>query len=138
MMYGPAFGVAGSMSATPISGYDVPVGRDAENRALGSDGECRTRLVGLAEQGDGGPSVGWFDTGQDDPRPAVPIDELETVGGDGVLDPPSALTVSHVDPLAIDWALEKLGWKNPAPPAQQRRCVDMIARHAGARPIYTN
>src|ERR671932_520011 len=29
-------------------------------------------------------------------------------------------------------ALEKLGWKNPAPPAQQRRCVDVIARYAGA------
>lgn len=32
--------------------------------------------------------------------------------------------------FAIDWALEVLGWKNPAPPAQVRRCVDVIARHA--------
>jgi len=34
--------------------------------------------------------------------------------------------------FAIDWALEKLGWKNPAPPAQFRRCVDVIARYAAA------
>jgi hypothetical protein len=37
-----------------------------------------------------------------------------------------------VPAFAIDWALEKLGWNNPAPPAQQRRCVDVIARYAGA------
>jgi hypothetical protein len=43
-------------------GDDVPVGREGESRALGSDGEWRSRLAGLAEQGDGGPSVGWFDT----------------------------------------------------------------------------
>lgn len=32
--------------------------------------------------------------------------------------------------FAIDWALEKLAWKNPATPAQFRRCVDLIARYA--------
>lgn len=32
--------------------------------------------------------------------------------------------------FAIDWALEVLGWEDPAPPAQFRRCVDMIARHS--------
>ena len=31
--------------------------------------------------------------------------------------------------FAIDWALEKLGWKNPASPAQFRRCLDVIARY---------
>jgi aminoglycoside phosphotransferase (APT) family kinase protein len=31
--------------------------------------------------------------------------------------------------FAIDWALEKLGWKNPATPAQFRRCLDVIARY---------
>ncbi|WUF26826.1 aminoglycoside phosphotransferase family protein [Kribbella sp. NBC_00482] len=34
--------------------------------------------------------------------------------------------------FAIDWALEKLGWKNPATPAQVRRCLDVIARYASA------
>jgi aminoglycoside phosphotransferase (APT) family kinase protein len=32
--------------------------------------------------------------------------------------------------FAVDWALEKLGWKNPASPAQIRRCVDVIARYS--------
>jgi aminoglycoside phosphotransferase (APT) family kinase protein len=48
-----------------------------------------------------------------------------------VTDPDSA-DAGWVPTFAIDWALEKLGWKNPAPPAQQRRCVDVIARYTGA------
>ncbi|WP_148256537.1 phosphotransferase family protein [Kribbella flavida] len=31
--------------------------------------------------------------------------------------------------FAVDWSLEKLGWTNPAAPAQFRRCVDVIARY---------
>src|SRR5918911_5469977 len=45
---------------------------------------------------------------------------------------PDSADAGWVPAFAIDWALEKLGWKNPAPPAQQRRCVDVIARYAGA------
>jgi hypothetical protein len=45
---------------------------------------------------------------------------------------PDAAAAGWVPAFAVDWALEKLGWKNPAPPAQQRRCVDVIARYAGA------
>src|ERR687884_1140115 len=48
-----------------------------------------------------------------------------------VTDPDSA-AAGWVPAFAIDWALEKLGWNNPAAPAQQRRCVDVIARYAGA------
>jgi len=48
-----------------------------------------------------------------------------------VTDPDSA-DAGWVPAFSIDWALEKLGWKNPAPPAQQRRCVDVIARYVGA------
>ena len=48
-----------------------------------------------------------------------------------VTDPDSA-DAGWVPAFAIDWALEKLGWKNPAPLAQQRRCVDVIARYVGA------
>src|SRR5919201_4264392 len=53
-----------------------------------------------------------------------------------VADPDSA-DDGWVPAFAIDWALEKLGWKHPAPPAQQRRCVDVIARYAGARGAST-
>src|SRR5919199_3513209 len=45
---------------------------------------------------------------------------------------PDAATAGWGPAFAIDWALEKLGWQHPAPPAQQRRCVDVIARYAGA------
>ena len=48
-----------------------------------------------------------------------------------VTDPDSACA-GWVPAFAIDWALEKLGWKNPAPQTQQRRCVDVIAGYAGA------
>lgn len=32
----------------------------------------------------------------------------------------------------IDWALEQLGWRNPAAPAQFRRCVELIGRYAAS------
>ncbi len=34
--------------------------------------------------------------------------------------------------FAIDWTLELLGWKNPASPAQLKRCVDVIARYTAS------
>jgi aminoglycoside phosphotransferase (APT) family kinase protein len=37
-----------------------------------------------------------------------------------------------VPAFAIDWALEVLAWKNPARPAYRRRCLDVLALHAGA------
>ena len=46
---------------------------------------------------------------------------------------PDAAAAGWVPAFAIDWALEVLGWKNPAPPARLRRCVEVIARYAGSR-----
>ncbi|TCC07448.1 phosphotransferase family protein [Kribbella soli] len=48
-----------------------------------------------------------------------------------VADPESA-EAGWTPAFAIDWALEKLGWRNPASPAQVRRCLDVIARYTGA------
>ncbi len=48
-----------------------------------------------------------------------------------VADPESA-AAGWVPAFAVDWALEKLGWQNPASPAQFQRCVDVIARYAAA------
>ena len=77
--------------------------------------------------------------------PAFDLARWEVSAGDGlhdrsdllrrgyarVADPDSA-DAGWVPAFAIDWALEVLGWKNPAPPARLRRCVDVVARYADA------
>lgn len=40
-----------------------------------------------------------------------------------------------VPAYAIDFALDVLSWKNPAPTLRLQRCVDVIAHHIGAEPI---
>lgn len=45
---------------------------------------------------------------------------------------PDAADAGWVPAFAIDWALEVLGWRNPASPARLRRCVDVIARYASS------
>jgi aminoglycoside phosphotransferase (APT) family kinase protein len=77
--------------------------------------------------------------------PAFDLARWELSAGDGLHDrsdllrrgyarvaDPDAAGAGWVPAFAIDWALEVLGWKNPAPPARLRRCVDVIARYAGA------
>jgi aminoglycoside phosphotransferase (APT) family kinase protein len=77
--------------------------------------------------------------------PAFDLARWEVSAGDGLHDrsdllrrgyarvaDPDAAGAGWVPAFAIDWALEVLGWKNPAPPARLRRCVDVIARYAGA------
>jgi aminoglycoside phosphotransferase (APT) family kinase protein len=57
--------------------------------------------------------------------------ELLCRGYARVADPDSA-DAGWVPAFAIDWALEVLGWKNPADPAYRRRCVEVLTRYAGA------
>lgn len=45
---------------------------------------------------------------------------------------PDAADAGWVPAFAIDFALDVLGWKNSAPPARLRRCVDVIDRYVGA------
>lgn len=45
---------------------------------------------------------------------------------------PDAADGGWVPAYAIDFALEVLGWRNPASPARLRRCVEVIARYVGA------
>jgi aminoglycoside phosphotransferase (APT) family kinase protein len=45
---------------------------------------------------------------------------------------PDAAAAGWVPAFAIGWALEVLGWQNPAPPPRLRRCVDVIARYTGS------
>lgn len=60
-------------------------------------------------------------------------DRLDLVrrGYTRIADPESA-AAGWIPAFAIDWTLEKLGWKNPASPAQFRRCVDVIARYTAS------
>jgi aminoglycoside phosphotransferase (APT) family kinase protein len=45
---------------------------------------------------------------------------------------PEAADAGFTPAFAIDWTLELLGWRNPASPAQVRRCLDVIARYTGS------
>jgi aminoglycoside phosphotransferase (APT) family kinase protein len=77
--------------------------------------------------------------------PAFDLARWELSAGDGLQDrsdllrrgyariaDPDAAAAGWVPAFAVDWALELLGWRNPARPAQLRRCVDVIARYAGS------
>jgi aminoglycoside phosphotransferase (APT) family kinase protein len=57
--------------------------------------------------------------------------ELLRLGYARFTDPDSA-DAGWVPAFAVDWALEVLGWRNPARPAVLRRCVAVIGRYAGA------
>jgi aminoglycoside phosphotransferase (APT) family kinase protein len=45
---------------------------------------------------------------------------------------PDAADAEWVPAWVVGWALEVLGWRNPAWPERIQRCVDVIARHADA------
>jgi aminoglycoside phosphotransferase (APT) family kinase protein len=77
--------------------------------------------------------------------PAFDLARWEVSAGDDFHDRADLLRRGHArvaDPdiaadgwvpaFAIDWALEVLGWRDPAPPERLRRCVDVIARYAGS------
>jgi aminoglycoside phosphotransferase (APT) family kinase protein len=77
--------------------------------------------------------------------PAFDLARWEVAAGDCLQDRSDLLRLGYArvaDPaaagggrepaFAIDFALEVLGWRNPAPPARIRRCVDVIARHVDA------
>ena len=95
---------------------------------------------------DGGAIVGVIDWEFAGPAsPAFDLAHWEVAAGDGLHDrsdllrlgyarvaDPDAADAGWVPAFAIDFALEVLGWRNPASPARLRRCVDVIARYVGA------
>ncbi len=89
-------------------------------------------IVGVIDWEFAGPASPAFDLARWEVSAGDPLhDRLHLLrrGYARVADPVTAdagLTAA----FAIDWALEVLGWKKAAPPAQFRRCVDVIARHA--------
>jgi aminoglycoside phosphotransferase (APT) family kinase protein len=91
-------------------------------------------IVGVIDWEGAGPAPPAFDFAMWEVSAGAPLHDRSDLlrrGYARVTDPDSA-DAGWVPAFAIDWALEKLGWKNPAPPAQQRRCVDVIARYVGA------
>ena len=90
-------------------------------------------IVGVIDWEFAGPASPAFDFAMWEVSAGDPLhdrSDLVRRGYTRVTDPDSA-DAGWVPAFAIDWALEKLAWKNPAPPAQQRRCVDVVARYAG-------
>lgn len=95
---------------------------------------------------DGGAIVGVIDWEFAGPAPpALDLAHWEVAAGGGLHDrsdllrrgyarvaDPDAADAGWVPAFAIDFSLDVLGWRNPAPPARLRRCVDVIARHVGA------
>ena len=91
-------------------------------------------IVGVIDWEFAGPASPAFDFARGRCPPATPCTTARTCCAAGMRGSPipTSADAGWVPAFAIDWALEKLGWENPAPPAQQRRCVDVIARYAAA------
>ncbi len=89
-------------------------------------------IVGVIDWEFAGPASPAFDLARWEVSAGDPLHDRVHVlrrGYARVADPDAA-DAGLTSAFAIDWALEVLGWKNPAPPAQIRRCVDVIARYA--------
>jgi aminoglycoside phosphotransferase (APT) family kinase protein len=90
-------------------------------------------VVGFIDWEFAGAAPAAYDFAQWEVDAGAPMnDRLDLVrrGYARIADPASA-DAGWTPAFAIDWALEKLGWKNPASLAQMRRCLDVMARYAG-------
>jgi aminoglycoside phosphotransferase (APT) family kinase protein len=90
-------------------------------------------IVGVIDWEFAGPASPAFDFARWEVSAGNPLHDRADLlrrGYARVTDPDSA-AAGWVPAFAIDWALEKLGWKNPAAPPEQRRCLDVIARYVG-------
>lgn len=91
-----------------------------------------TAIVGVIDWEFAGPAAPAFDLARWEVSAGAPLhdrSDLVRRGYARVTDPEVA-DAGLTPAFAIDWALEMLGWKNPASPAQFQRCVDVIARYA--------
>jgi aminoglycoside phosphotransferase (APT) family kinase protein len=88
-------------------------------------------VVGVIDWEFAGPAAPAFDLGRWEVSAGDPFHdraELLHRGYARVTDPePAAAGLTAA--FAIDWTFEMLAWRNPASPAQIRRCVDVIARY---------
>jgi hypothetical protein len=97
------------------------------------DERCVARVTRVADQALGPASPAfdlahWWVAAGDDLHDRS---DLLRLGYARVADPDAA-DAGWLSAFAIHFALEVLGWRNPAPPPRLRRCVDVIARYAAA------
>jgi aminoglycoside phosphotransferase (APT) family kinase protein len=88
-------------------------------------------VTGVIDWEFAGPASPAFDLARWEVSAGAPFhDRLDLLrrGYARVADPESA-EAGLTPAFAIDWILEKLGWRNPASPAQFRRCVEVTARY---------
>jgi aminoglycoside phosphotransferase (APT) family kinase protein len=88
-------------------------------------------IVGVIDWEAAGPASPAFDLARWEVSAGDPLHDRSDLlrrGYARVSDPDSAAD-GWVPAFAIDWALEMLGWQNPAPAPWLRRCVDVVARY---------
>jgi len=91
-------------------------------------------IAGVIDWEFAGPAPPAFDLARWEVSAGDPLhnrSDLVRRGYGRVADPESA-DAGLTPAFAIDWALEMLGWDNPASPGQFRRCVDVMARYAAS------
>lgn len=91
-------------------------------------------IVGFIDWEFAGPASPAFDLARWEVSAGDPLHDRADLlrrGYARVADPDSA-DAGLVPAFVVAWALEILGWRNPASPEQVRRSVDVIARHAAA------
>ncbi|MBT9254963.1 phosphotransferase [Phycicoccus sp. KQZ13P-1] len=92
------------------------------------------RIVGVIDWEFAGPAPPAFDLARWEVSAGDPWHDWSEVlcrGYARVADPTSA-AAGLVPAFAVGWALEKLGWRNPAGAVQVRRCLEVIDRYANA------
>ena len=90
------------------------------------------RVVAVIDWELAGPATPAHDLGRWEVSAGVPWHDrgdLLRRGYARVADP--EVVADEVPAVAVAWALEKLGWRNPASPDQVRRCLDVVRRYTG-------
>jgi aminoglycoside phosphotransferase (APT) family kinase protein len=113
----------------PAPGLSLAHGDWLPKHLLIDDGE----IVGVIDWEFAGPASPAFDLARWEVSAGERLHDRSDLLRQGyrrVADPDVA-AAGWVPAFAVDWALEVLGWQNPAPPSRLRRCIEVIARHTG-------
>lgn len=88
-------------------------------------------IVGVIDWEFAGPASSALDLARWEVSAGHPLHDRSDLlrGGYARVADPDAAAAGLVPAFAVGWALEMLGWNDPARPDQFRRCVDVIARY---------